>query len=123
MKKTFAIIAFIIMLFPIISFAEPSLDFYAGYCHIEMDEKNGDAPFIVVLHFTENHKCYYSEKKFYPDHPGQDNAFIGTWEYDTNNDIVVSFYGNAVLTLRFVKDDLINIVTRMIYNRVNAIWT
>ncbi len=123
MKKFLTVIMILILLLPAVSLADDTLDFYAGYCHTEMDEKNGDAPFFVFLHFTENHKCYYAEKKFYPDRPGQDNAYIGTWEYNESNEVVVKIRGNTVFVFHFLKSgDLINTSTMMIYNRVNAIW-
>jgi hypothetical protein len=123
MKKCLVVIMIMALLLPVVSFADQSLDFYAGYCHTEMDEKNGDAPFFSVLHFTENHKCYYAEKKFYPDRPGQDNAYIGTWEYNENNEVVIKIRDNTIFVFHLLDNgDLINVSSRMIYNRVNAIW-
>ena len=123
MKKFLTVIMILILLLPAVSLADDTLDFYAGYCHTEMDEKNDDAPFFAVLHFTESHKCYYAEKKFYHDRPGQDNAYIGTWEYNEDNDVVVKIRDNIVFVFHFLKNgDLINTSTMMIYNRVNAIW-
>ena len=124
MRKLIAIVLILALILPAAALADPELDFYAGYCHVEMDEHNGDAPFFAVLHFTENHKCYYAEKKFYPDRPGQDNAFIGTWEYNDDGEVVVKIRNNTVFTLHIYKDgSLINAETMMIYYRANAIWT
>lgn len=121
MKKLIAVILLLSLFIPFSSFADPSLDFFAAYCHSEINKD--DSPFFAVLYFTESGNCYYSEKSFTASAPGQDNAYIGTWEYNDDGDIAVKFRQNTVFTLHLLKDgDLINTETMMIYYHVNSIW-
>lgn len=123
MKRFFTLFLILALVLPSAVFAD-ELDFYAAYVHTEMFEKDQDAPFISVIKFSEDHKCYYCEQMFYSDHPGTSNAMIGTWEMTDDQDVLVTLgRGSMFFTLHFLKDgDLIHTETMQIFNRVNAIW-
>ena len=123
MKKLITIIMVLALFLPAAVIAEePDCD--AAYVHIEMNEKDHDAPFIAAIKFAQNNTCYYCEQTFYSDRPGQSNALIGTWEMTSDGEVLVKLGNlNAAFTLHFLKDGgLINTDTMMIYYLTNAIW-
>ena len=123
MKKIIILILTIMLILPAIAIAaEP--DCYAAYIHVEMNEKDHDAPFIAAIKFAEDHKCYYCEQMFHSNSPGQSNAMIGTWEMTPEGEILVKLGSlNTTFTLHTLKDgDLIHTETMMFYYWTNAIW-
>ena len=124
MKKLITVLLILALILPAAALADDPLDFYAGYAHVEMVESEKDAPFMSIIKFDENGKCYYSEQQFFPDRPGTANAMIGTWESVDEETILIKIgRTNASITFHILKNgDLINTDTMQIYNRVNAIW-
>lgn len=121
MKKLLTIILAVALILPAAALAEDWLDCDIGYCHTEVN-KDG-APYFGFIFFTEKGVCYYCEKMFYADRPGQENAFIGTWEYDSDSDLSVYYRGNKLFTLHKLSEgNLINTETMMIYYRSLALF-
>lgn len=123
MKRFLVLFLIVALVVPASSFSA-ELDFYAAYAHSEMVESENDAPFFSFIQFAENGKCYYSEQRFYPDRPGSSCAFIGSWSFNDDGEIVVELGRTLMSFTIHILDsgDLINTNTKQIYNRVNSIW-
>ena len=78
MKKLCALLLILVLL-PVVSLADPTIDFFSGYAHVEIFPDG--TPVMYMIYFHEDHTCYFLVQAFNASSPGPNRAHVGHWEY------------------------------------------
>lgn len=100
MKRFFCIVLVLVLL-PLFALADPEIDFFSGYAHMELF-KDG-APVMYMIYFNEDHTCYFVVQSFHPDGPGIGRAHVGAWEYTSDGDIYAETGDNTGTTFHIIE--------------------
>ena len=122
MKRLLAVFLALVLLFPVVSLADPNqVDEYYGYAQIEVT-KSG-APYMNFLYFKPDQTCYYLTQLFHDDQPGLGRAYVGTWGYTAEGKVFAKVGDNVTLTLGFTSDGtaLVDLEHEHVYYKISAL--
>lgn len=115
-----ALVLSLVLLLPSCSLADPEVDFFSGYAHLEVF-KDG-TPVMYMIYFAEDYTCYFVVQAFTSDGPSIGRAHVGTWEYTSDGDVYAQTGDNTSITFRIIEavNGLIDMATMQAYHPFSA---
>lgn len=110
------------LILPAFSLADPELDFFDGYAHMELF-KDG-APVMYMIYFNEDNTCYFVVQAFHTDGPGIGRAHVGTWEYLGDGYVYAQTGDNTGTTFKIIESlgSLMDVDTMQAYHPFSVLF-